>query len=333
MNSSESASGSWPVIKMRSVCILPLFSAAIFLTTGCSFRSRAKTDPFYESFYQKTQLIMLDAEKHVYRLLEDKAAKEEFIKEFWKIRDPEPGTEENEAKTAFDERVRYACRYFSDSYNPDRLKENYEPGKQDWGWQTDMGRVYITLGPPDYIVFEDGHITAGDFNRFQARTGGRETWFYNDPYLKLAFERTELVGGMAYHYLLRELMEEAVLAMIGPGERSELLKGLRFDAEYREGAVAIRIPATRVSFKDEGGRLWANFKVKMNVYLDGQRVETLEKEEGLETTEDGLAKLDFLSLTIPYPLRGKGRYLFDILLEDLNSLVYSRSRSIARAKR
>ena len=312
----------------------PLFLAAIFLTAGCSSLPGVRTDPFYESFYQKTQLIMLDAEKQVYRLLEDKAAKEEFIREFWKIRDPEPGTEENEARTAFEERVRYACRYFSDSNNPDRLKKNYEPGKQDWGWQTDMGKVYIVLGPADYIVFEGGHITAGDFDRLQvSRTPGKETWFYNDPYLKLMFEGTDLVGGMALHYLLRETMKDSVLGMISPGDRTDLIKGLRFKAVYRRGAVAVSVPAARVSFKEDGGKLWANFKVKMSVYRNGQRVETVEKEEHLETTEDGLAELESLDLTIPYPLPGEGRYLFDILLEDLNSLVYSKSRSTARARR
>ncbi|MDH4271743.1 MAG: GWxTD domain-containing protein [Candidatus Aminicenantes bacterium] len=332
MNLPESNEG-WCSVT-RNVCALPLLSAAICLAAGCSSLPRAKTDPFYVSFYQKTQLIMLDAEKKVYRLLEDKAAKEEFIRKFWRIRDPEPGTEENEAKTAFEERVRYACRWFSYRILTSKLKENYDPTKQDWGWQTDMGRIYIVLGPPDYIVFEGGHITAGDVDRGEIIwTGGKETWFYNNPYLKLTFERTELAGGMAFHYLLLQTMKETVLDMVSPGERLDVKQVLRFKAKYRSGAVALRVPTTRISFKEEAGKLWANFKVKMTVYRNGQQVEVLEKAERLETTEDDLAEQESLSLTIPYPLRDEGLYLFDIILEDLNSLVDSRSRATAKAKR
>jgi len=46
-----------------------------------------------------------------------------------------------------------------------------------------------------------------------------------------------------------------------------------------------------------------------------------------------LAKKKFLRLEIPYPLSGEGQYFFGILLEDLNSLVHSRSRSIVETRR
>jgi hypothetical protein len=46
-----------------------------------------------------------------------------------------------------------------------------------------------------------------------------------------------------------------------------------------------------------------------------------------------MAKKKFLRLEIPYPLSSEGRYVFDILLEDLNSLVHSRSRSTVEARR
>jgi GWxTD domain-containing protein len=56
--------------------------------------------------------------------------------EFWKRRDPYPGTPENEYLIEFFERVRYANNHFSSI---------------DAGWKTDRGRIYIRRGPPDQV--------------------------------------------------------------------------------------------------------------------------------------------------------------------------------------
>jgi len=69
----------------------------------------------------------------------EEAAPEERQKvwdEFWKSRDPTPGTEENEFKVEFFARVRYANEHFS-SLGP--------------GWRTDRGMIYIQYGPADQV--------------------------------------------------------------------------------------------------------------------------------------------------------------------------------------
>jgi GWxTD domain-containing protein len=317
----------------KSIFALPILAASVFLAAGCSSLPSIRNDPFYESFYQKTRLIMLAEEIKLYRLLEDKTSKEEFIREFWRIRDPDPSTEENEAITTFEERVKYACRWFSDSITP-KWKENYEPTKQDRGWQTDMGQVYIVMGPPDVVDLESGGLAEGDIDRRQiSRTGGTEMWYYRNWNLFLRFERTSLGMGIASNGLLVKAMEDAKLDMISPGYRADFVRGLTFKAEYKNGAIAIRVPSTRVSFKEEGGKLLANFKIQMNIYLDHKKMDVVVTEKSLEDTEEGLAKKKFLRLEIPYPLSGEGRYLFDILMEDLYSLAHSRSRSIVETRR
>jgi GWxTD domain-containing protein len=56
--------------------------------------------------------------------------------EFWKKRDPTPGTDINEALEEHLRRVRYV---------------NAEFGSVDPGWKTDRGRVYIKHGQPDQV--------------------------------------------------------------------------------------------------------------------------------------------------------------------------------------
>jgi GWxTD domain-containing protein len=322
------------VVVTKRRAALFLLPALVFPAAACSSAPGPKADPFFESFYQQTQLIMLNTEKKVYRLLEDKAAREEFIKEFWRIRDPDPATEENEAKTAFEERTRYACRYFSSRWLTREWKDRDKPIEELRCWKTDMGRIYIILGPPDFIVFEGGHITAGDLDRTMIGwSAGDETWFYKDENLMLRFEREDLAGGVASDFRLLQALDEAVLNMISPGYRPDFTTGLKFKASYRRDAVVLRVPTTSTSFTAEGDKLRARFRVKMTVYRNGQRVETVETERSAETTEDSLPGQKFVALTIPYPLRGEGGYVFDIIVEDLNSPAASRARGTVKARR
>ncbi len=69
-----------------------------------------------------------------------------FIDLFWARRDPTPGTERNEFKEEFEQRVRYAERSFRHDKTPGAL--------------TDMGRFYILLGPPQELGADSGQGTA-----------------------------------------------------------------------------------------------------------------------------------------------------------------------------
>ncbi|MGB8658434.1 MAG: GWxTD domain-containing protein [Candidatus Zixiibacteriota bacterium] len=76
------------------------------------------------------------------------AGKQNFIAEFWKKRDPNPETPENEFKIEHYRRISYANEHFS------RTAESND------GWNTDMGRIYIVYGEPNDI--ERHTSTRGD---------------------------------------------------------------------------------------------------------------------------------------------------------------------------
>ncbi len=56
--------------------------------------------------------------------------------DFWKKKDPTPDTPENEYMVEYYHRVDFASKKF---------------GRDNDGWKSEMGMVYIMLGPPDYI--------------------------------------------------------------------------------------------------------------------------------------------------------------------------------------
>lgn len=88
---------------------------------------------------------------------------------FWKRRDPTPDTPRNEALIEFLRRVRYAEEHF----------QHYGPG-----WRSDMGRIYIKLGPPDQTETRPA----------TAQTPQLEVWYYNHPYRQFVFADREGFG-------------------------------------------------------------------------------------------------------------------------------------------
>ncbi|UCE43215.1 MAG: GWxTD domain-containing protein [Candidatus Aminicenantes bacterium] len=82
--------------------------------------------------------IITPTEKEVFLQLETDRERTQFMEAFWRYRDPNPNTPENEFKEEHYKRIKYANQYFG--------KEG--PGA---GWRSAMGRIYIILGEPGYI--------------------------------------------------------------------------------------------------------------------------------------------------------------------------------------
>lgn len=82
--------------------------------------------------------IITSKEKDVFLQLQTDREREMFIKAFWKQRDPNPNTPENEFKEEHSRRISYANHTFG----------REAPGP---GWRTARGKIYITLGDPNTI--------------------------------------------------------------------------------------------------------------------------------------------------------------------------------------
>src|SRR5437762_13943483 len=57
--------------------------------------------------------IITDEERKAFKKLATDDERERFIEEFWRRRDPDPDTEENEFKEEYYERIAYANEHFS----------------------------------------------------------------------------------------------------------------------------------------------------------------------------------------------------------------------------
>jgi GWxTD domain-containing protein len=98
------------------------------------------TEEEVDMAFRYAQYIVTAQEQKQYEQLTDLKAKRNFLAQFWRQRDPDPSTFENEAKTSYYERVEYANKNFS-------MREFKSSSTRYMdGWKTDRGRVYIMYG-------------------------------------------------------------------------------------------------------------------------------------------------------------------------------------------
>jgi len=122
---------------MKPLKRLAAFSlgASLLLVSCASARLEKQLDPKSRDFISKVRYTITSEERRAFLALVPEA-REAFVEDFWKRRDPSPATSENEYKTDYFNRIEQANHLFSGGGSP--------------GWLQDRGRVYITLGPPDH---------------------------------------------------------------------------------------------------------------------------------------------------------------------------------------
>jgi hypothetical protein len=192
--------------------------------------------------------------------------------------------------------------------------------------------MYIVLGPPDNIFYGGSGIMGGeDRNRSSDSMYALETWYYYQYELYLRFRRTDMgrwrLAPSASH--LFSALKSAKLDFVSTSERVDSKSRFRFKAKYEDHKIIIIIPVTRVSFKEEGGTLNSKFGIKINIRLNDKKIDEIEETRSFSASEDELVEKDNILLIIPYTPPQKGKYFFDIIVEDLMSLSFSKYRNTA----
>ena len=101
--------------------------------------------PRYQEFLKLTTYIIRDTEKDIFLKLTNDRDRDLFIIAFWRMRDPTPGTPQNEYKDEIEKRFKEA-------------NEKFHRNSPREGWLTDPGRIYIILGPPVSIERIEGGL-------------------------------------------------------------------------------------------------------------------------------------------------------------------------------
>jgi GWxTD domain-containing protein len=126
--------------------------------------------------------IITKPERKAFLDLASDDARDEFIKRFWSIRNPTPGSPQNTYEDQIYQRIAYANAHFG-------------VGSGGEGWRTDRGRTYITLGPPQQTRKYYGAPNLRPF----------EIWFYSNvnpslpSFFYLMFYQPDSMGEFVYY--------------------------------------------------------------------------------------------------------------------------------------
>lgn len=152
--------------------------------------------------------IITKEEKRAFLALQTDEERENFIENFWRRRDPNPDTEENEYREEYYERIAYANEHFTSGIP---------------GWKTDRGRIYIAWGKPDSV---ESHPSGGAYDRPSYEGGGStttypfEVWFYrhlDDVGDGLEIEFVDPTGTGEYRIARNANEKDALLTVPGAG--------------------------------------------------------------------------------------------------------------------
>jgi GWxTD domain-containing protein len=170
--------------------------------------------------------IITKEEKRAFMALQTDEERENFIENFWRRRDPDPDTEENEFREEYYERIAYANEKFTSGIP---------------GWKTDRGRIYITWGKPDSV---ESHPSGGSYDRPSYEGGGStstypfEIWFYR--HLDgvgdgLEIEFVDPTGSGEYRIARNANEKDALLHVPGAGQTLAEQMGLESRSDRISG--------------------------------------------------------------------------------------------------
>jgi GWxTD domain-containing protein len=181
--------------------------------------------PAYREWLEIVTPIITNSEKEVFFKLKTDRERDRFINFFWKIRDPNPDTAENEFYREYMERVHFADQFFS-------------IGSSGRGCLSERGYYYLLLGKPlERQVFAT-----------QSGIWPMELWFYKGDekyglpaYFYLLFYQPEGMGDYRLYYPGIEGPEKLVIPSMTAEQLTrnkalEIIKGI--NTELAKAAIS-----------------------------------------------------------------------------------------------
>jgi GWxTD domain-containing protein len=273
-----------------------------------------KLAPQYADFFNKVRYIITEKEKRIFLELPDNE-KDAWIEDFWLRRDPDPGTEENEFKMEYFNRLEQAAELFKTEPKP--------------GWMTDRGMIYVLFGPPmDRVTYPQG----GDpYSRC------REVWYYGmfpvvfidetctGQYKLITHDLTPMRDfNLLYMHELNLAQARSRQTLQGDQKfynfRWRVKKNL-VQEDRVEGVVLIQVPYASIWFADREDKLVTTLDLHL-ILRNSENEDVWEHKDSytVETTEEELKEHKGLRFEIEVPF---------VLTEELDKLKTGRNRLFA----
>ncbi|HEY0760551.1 MAG TPA: GWxTD domain-containing protein [Acidisarcina sp.] len=216
--------------RLNTILVLLLLCFTAASLTRAADPARSLPPVYHHWLVEEVPYIISTDERKDFLALRTDVERDNFIAAFWEARNPAPGSSFNSYKDEHYRRLSYA-------------NQNFGSARYDDGWRTDMGRMYITLGPPKLRT--PYHI--------MANIREMEVWFYQGespalpPFFNLVFYRP----GPGEEYKLYSPRNDGPAHLVSTGQQDNMaaLKILRsqLGGEVAHDALSL-IPDEPVDF-------------------------------------------------------------------------------------
>ncbi len=242
----------------ESASMILVAAGLVLLTFGSCYyyRLERKLDPENSEWLNRVRYIISSEERKLFLDL-PKAEKEDFKQEFWRRRDPDPETEENEFKMEYEARMERADELFLGEGRP--------------GWLTDRGRIWVLFGPPtDRLTMPQ-----------QPDGTSQEVWYYggfpvvfvdqhsSGVYKLISYNLTGMRSiNLMYMHELNKEEGKAQDTIVGEVDRFNFdweVETRRQPSGRIEGTINIFLPYKSIWFKDETGTLSTIMDVELEL--------------------------------------------------------------------
>ena len=296
---------------------LPLLLISILLVSAASCRYymlQRNLNPDHADFIEKVRYIIQEKEKRIFLELPE-PEKDAWIEEFWQRRDPDPGTEENEFKMEYFNRIEQATELFKTEPKP--------------GWMTDRGMIYVLFGPPmDKVAYPMGSGPQG-------RCG--EIWYYG-VFPVVFMDETCTGQYRLVTYDLSGIRELNLLYMhelnLAQARSRQTIQGDQkfYNFNWRvkknlvgenrmEGTVIIQVPYASIWFSDQDDKLVTTLDLHLVLRnFEDEDVWEFEESYLVETTEDELKNKKGMRYKVEVPF---------VLTDELEKLRSGKNRLFA----
>ena len=280
---------------------LLLLACAPLLFACASARLPKNMDAKHRQFLSNARYTITGEERRVFTKLPP-SERDAFVEEFWKKRDPNPGTEANEFKQEYDKRINDANRLFSDGGGN--------------GWLEDRGRIYILLGPPwERYTYPRGQTFYGK---------PTEIWYYG--FYPIAFIDNDWNGDYDLDPGSAQQLAQINMAQMDLRPRvstEKILFDFRVTVEKSQGSevlIRLRIPYRDFWFAEEISGLKTTMEISLGVSdKSGAKVWEFKETYTVEMTDDELKKVIRDDYMIEIPARiggGPGSYRLKVELNN-----------------
>lgn len=285
----------WPV----GLSCLAVALVLVFLPSCSSYNLQKKLTPEHADFLSKVRYIISGGERKAFLKTPD-SKKDQFIADFWKSRDLDPYTDENEFKTEYFKRIDQSNRLFLGEGKP--------------GWLTDRGRIYILFGPPMQ------RLTNPLSSDFQGRCG--EIWYYGGfpvlfrdanctgRYDLVTYDLTPLREvNLAYMHDLSQAQADAQVEAQRRFSPAAALLDFSFEVRKETaepgriaGAVEITIPYSRIWLNLKNGIFETEMEVRLELRDEsGQLRWEDQKTLGISLKKAEMREKQMASYTMEIP--------------------------------